>query len=92
LCPDSSQQFVHAERFGNVVVGAGIQSLNFGAFLPAHRQDNDWDRGVLPNLPAETYAVKVGHGEIGYDHLWGPILHEFQRHLSVIRHSDVIAL
>src|SRR5579884_2674759 len=38
-----SKQFIHVERFGDVVVRAGVESFDLGAFLAAYRKDDDRD-------------------------------------------------
>ena len=39
------QQFIHAEWLGDIVVGSGIERLNFLLLLVANRQHDDWNLG-----------------------------------------------
>jgi hypothetical protein len=45
-CAHARHQFLHAEGFGDVVVGAGIQRCNFLAFAVAYRQQDHWARST----------------------------------------------
>src|SRR6185437_1462355 len=39
--PYTSEQFINSERFGDVIVGACVKSLNLCALLPFDREHND---------------------------------------------------
>ena len=63
--PHASQELIHAERLGYVVVGAGIERFHFYAILSAHRQNDDGNFRDLPDAAAQTDAVQIGHGQVG---------------------------
>jgi len=90
--PHTGKKFIHAERLGDVVVSTGVQRLDLLAFLVTHREDDDRYLRHGAHSAAQLHAVQVGHGEVGDDQVGRPVLHDFQRHLAVVGHADLIAL
>jgi hypothetical protein len=39
----ASEQLIHAERFGDIIIGPEIKGLNLAGLIPATRQNHDWD-------------------------------------------------
>ena len=65
---DAREQFVHAERLGDVIVGAQIERLHLAAFVGAARQHDDRNRrAVLAQVPDDLEAVDVGQAEIEHE-------------------------
>ena len=60
------QQFVHPERLGHVVVGAGVQRFDLDIFFAAQGEEDD---GVveLTRGRRELEAGKGWHREVGHD-------------------------
>ena len=54
------EQFLGAERLGDVVVGAGIERPHLVVFRAARRQHDDRRAPALANLAADVDAVDVG--------------------------------
>ncbi len=61
---DPRQQLVGAERFGQVVIGAGVQSGDPVDLGGAGGQHDDRDRALPPQLPQELEAVESRHHDI----------------------------
>jgi hypothetical protein len=57
-------EFAQAERFGDVVVGAQLQTQDTIELLAARRQHDDRCLGLLAQLAAHVSAVHVGQAEI----------------------------
>jgi hypothetical protein len=61
---DARQQFLHAERLGHVIVGAGIQGADLVLFHIADRQDDDGQIPAGANRTAGFQAAHAGHRQI----------------------------
>jgi hypothetical protein len=57
-------QFLHAERLGHVVVGAGIERGDFLAFVGAHGQHDHRHLRPLAQARQHLMAVEVGQAEV----------------------------
>src|SRR5258705_4356215 len=83
---------IHAERLGNIVVGAEIERLDLAYFVATARQH---DYGSVfascTDRSQEIVAVDIGKAEIEDDEI-GRLSEEFERRLAVRRLEDVIAL
>jgi hypothetical protein len=66
---DPGQQFVHPERLGQVVVGAGIEGGDLVVLPPARRDDDDRHAAPAPHFPGHIDAIAVGQPEVKQDHL-----------------------
>ena len=71
LGPRAGRELEHAERLGDVVVGAGIEEVDFLMLGVSRRQHDDRHRGPLANLAAHVHAGHVGQTEIEHDEV-GP--------------------
>ncbi len=92
LRPDPRQQFIHAERFGDVVVGARVESFHLRAILSAHREHDDRHLRRFPQLPAQIHTIHIRHRQVRHHHVRRPIFHQLQRHLPVVGYADVVPL
>ena len=62
---NTRQQLIDAERFGDVVVGAGVQPHDDVGFLLARGEHDDRSaRRARTELPAEVDTVGVGEAEV----------------------------
>src|SRR5262249_9118518 len=90
--PHAREQLVHAERLGDVVVGAEIERRDLAGLVPAARQDRDRHALVARAQGAqEVEALHVGQPEIENDQI-RLLLQELQRGLAVRRFQHLIAL
>src|SRR5262245_29128294 len=64
---DPSQELVHAERFGEVVIGARVERTHLVRFHTARRKDDDWDPRPLGQAPGDLDAVAVGQAQVDED-------------------------
>ena len=71
--PYSRQQFIHAERLGDVVVGAGIERLDFRFLLTTHREHDDRDGRAFADRAAKLHARHARHGEVGDNEVGQPV-------------------
>ena len=89
---DARQEFLHAERLGDVIVGARIQRLNLSPLLTAHREHDDGNLRLRPQMAAQFQAVHVGHGQVGDDHIRRPVFHDLERRFAVVGNADVVSV
>src|SRR4051812_6744539 len=61
---DPGQKFRSAERLGDEVVGAGIQSFNLVGLGVMNRQHDDGDVWIRANFPASSQAAHPRHIDI----------------------------
>ena len=64
---DTGDQFVSAERLGDVVVRAELERRDLVGFSTARRQDNDWHSRRHPDAPADFRALDIRQPEIQHD-------------------------
>jgi len=68
LGPHARQQFLGAERLGDVVVGAGIQAADDVALgIGTGQHDDGHPAALLAQLGAEVAAVAIGQADIQQD-------------------------
>ena len=66
--PHAREQLVHAERLGDVIVGAEIERLDLAGLVAAARQDDDRDALVArSDRPQQLEPVDIGQAEIEND-------------------------
>jgi hypothetical protein len=65
--PDAGQEFLDAERFGDVVIGAGVEGVDLLPAVQAAGQDDDRYRGPGAQLADDLDAVEVGQAEVEHD-------------------------
>ena len=65
--PDAGQEFVDAERFGDVVVGAGVERVDLVAAVRPAGQHDDRDGCPGAQLADDLDAVDVGQAEVEHD-------------------------
>jgi hypothetical protein len=61
----SSQEFAQVERFGKVVVGAGVQESNHGFFFIAHRHyENRRTLAVSPHAAEQLHSAHLRQHQV----------------------------
>ena len=86
------EQLFHAERLGDVIVGAEIERLDLGNFVAAARQHHDRNiLAPLTNLAEQLEPLHVGKAEIENDEV-GLVSHQIESGLRVGRVDGLIAL
>src|SRR6185295_3428864 len=64
---DAGEQFVDAERFGDVVVGAGVERGDLVGAAGAAGQHDDGDGGPAAEAADDLGALHVGQAEVEDD-------------------------
>ena len=86
------EQLVHAERLGDVVVGAEIERLHLAGFVTATREHDDGNALVAgANGLQQIEPLRVGQAEIENDQV-GRLVEQIERRLAVRRLDDLITL
>src|SRR5712692_10981223 len=83
--PRAGDQLRHAERFRNVVVGACVQEPNLFALFLANGQDEDRNRGLLPDPSHELEPAHLGHGQVADHQIEGFLFEQIERGNAVLR-------
>src|SRR5438445_7624784 len=90
---DARHQFVHAERLGDIVVGAEFQSLDDAGLVGAAGEDDDGNvEPVVTPFAQELMTAHAGQAEIEQHQVRLFLFHQLDRHLGVRRLADRIAL
>ena len=89
--PQTGHQLVHAERLGDVVVGARVKGCDLLSLRDPRGQDDDRHGRPSPKASDHVDAVDVGESEIEYDRVGMAASGERQRLGSGRRQLDVIA-
>ncbi|RMS17587.1 hypothetical protein ALP75_205531 [Pseudomonas syringae pv. actinidiae] len=63
-CPDPGQKFLNAERLGHVIVGPGVQRLDFLHLAGAHREHQYRHGGPLAKLAQHLLTVHVRQPQV----------------------------
>ena len=88
---DSRQQFLNAERLGDVIIRAGVQDLYFVALGIADRQYNDGHVGSFADSAAGFEASNTRHVEIEQDQIRMIRAQDFERLLAGFRFDNGVA-
>ena len=80
--PQPGQQLVHAERLGQVVVGAGVERLDLVVLVLADRQDDDGHRAPAPQAAHHLDAVDAGQADVEHHHVGMALGRQAQRLLA----------
>ena len=67
--PEAGEQLVHAERLGDVVVGAGVEGVDLVDAVGATGQHQDRHVGPAPESGDHLGAVHVREAEVEDDHV-----------------------
>jgi hypothetical protein len=87
---DARHELVHAEGLGHVVIGSGVQSLDFVVgFLP-RRQNDHRNRGRLANTAKHFHSLHVGQAEVKHDDVRWAFRHDLQGRAPVSGRLDVV--
>ncbi len=62
--PNTGEQFVHAERLGEVVVGAKIERRHLVEFSPTNREHNDRSVPEAAHAPDDVDAVDIRQAKV----------------------------
>ena len=88
----AGEQFIHPERFRQIVVGAEIERLHLARLIAAARQHHDRDAVVAAANHAQQFmALDVGQAEIENDER-RILRQQFERDLAVGGFQDLVAL
>ena len=88
---DSGIQFIHAERFHNIIVSADHQAIDPVLFLHPCREEENGTAHVIPDPSAHLIAVHTRHIDIQKDHV-RLYLHFIQGFLPVCCSINLISL
>ena len=69
--PQSGEQFVDAERLGDIIVRATIQRFDLHVLRVARRQHDDGGLAPFPDVADQVQAVAVGKAKIEHDDVVG---------------------
>ena len=90
--PHARQEFLHAERLGDVVVCAEIQRFDLGGLVAAAREhDNGHVFALSPDFAQEIEPLHVRQPEIEDDEI-GRLCHQLERRLGIWRVDGLVAL
>ena len=90
--PHARKQFIHAERLGDVIVGAEVERLDLADLVAAARQHHDRDALVArADHPQQFEALHIGQSKIENDQI-GILRQQLERGLAVRRLQDFVAL
>ena len=90
--PHAREQLIHAERLGDVIVGAEIERLDLADLVAAAGQHHDRNRLVArSHHPQQFEALHIGQSEIENDQI-GFLRQQLERRLAVRRLQDFVAL
>ena len=94
--PHAQCEFARAERLGQVIVGAGLQTRDPVVLLAECGQQDHRDRVVaaLPQAAAQCQAVRAGHHHVEHRDVDALRAEEPQRFGAVVRdrHLEAVAL
>ena len=83
-CLHPSQEYSHAERFGQIVISTKLESPNDIVFVDERRQHQDRSWTELPHPTADFEAINVGKEQVKDDEV-GPTLFEGDQSRCSIR-------
>src|SRR5215472_1990946 len=85
-------EFIHAERFRDVIVGAKIKGLHLARLIAAARKHNYWDSLVAASYHSEQFVpLYIWKPEIKNDHV-GRFSKQFESVFAVSCLYDLIAM
>src|SRR5258707_2067434 len=88
----AGEQLIHPEWFGEVIVGAEIERLDFSSLIAAARQHNDRHAVVAPADHAEQFmALDIRKAEIENNQS-GLLGQQFERDLAVRGFQNLVTL
>ena len=91
--PDPRGQLAEVERFDQVVVGPGVEAIQFVVGRAQRREHQDRHAGMDPaDLPAELEPVHAGQHDIRDDQLERLRPEEAQAHGPVVGHRHPVAV
>src|SRR5215470_8142302 len=89
-CTYSRKQLIRAERFCDVVIGAGIESRDLDRFFTLDRKHDDRNPRLAPNFTAKLNAIHSWHSQICNDQVRRPILHFEKSFLAVAGSANTV--
>ena len=88
--PDPGEELVHAERLGDVVVGAGVEGLDLVVGVVPGGEDDHRDLGHVAKPPEHLDAVEVRQAEVEDDDVGGAFGEDLQRGAAVRGGLDLV--
>jgi hypothetical protein len=92
---DLYQQFFVSKRQIDVVIGAGVKSLDTRIVCFAKATDEHYRNGGRPRIlfdaPAQLEAVHAWHDHIAKDHVWSKRMDQIATFRAVTRRRDLVA-
>src|SRR4051794_5238295 len=86
----ASEQFIHSERFGEVIVGAEIERLDLSRLIATARQHHYRHAVVAPADHAQQFmTLDIGKAEIENDEC-GLLSQQFETELAVGGFQDLV--
>ncbi len=89
---DAGEKFLDAEGLGDVVVGAGVEGLDFALLVLSNGEDDDRSLMAAADGAADFDAAHVGHHEVGHDEVGNPVVKDAQALFGVVGGAHVEAL
>src|SRR5579875_3446059 len=88
---DAGVQLLKPERFGEIVVGPGLQGAHFVSLFAHYREDDNRNVRPGPNLFNCREPAELGHGQIHQDDVRAPALDQAHPFEAIGGHLDLIA-
>ena len=85
------EELVHPERFGDVVVGTGVERRHLVGLGVTHGEHDDRDRAPPAQPADDIHTVDTGKPEVEHDDIGMVTRREVERVLAVGREVDVVA-
>jgi hypothetical protein len=92
MSADTGEEFLNAEGFGDVVVGARIEGFYFGVLLIANGEDEDGGVGFAADGAAEVDTGYARHHEVSDDEVGVPLLEKAEGFFGIVGGAHVVAL
>ena len=90
--PDPAAELAHAERLGDVVVGAELEAEDLVDLLGLGGEHDDRHGAARAQAPADLEAVELGHHHVEHDEVEGLLAEARERLAAVGRLHDLVAV
>ena len=90
--PNAGEEFVEAERLGEVIIGAGIESFNFVSLRIANRDDDDGNIPARAHGAAGFNSPHAGHIQIENHDIDRLLAQNIESLFAILRFEDTSAL
>src|SRR4029077_3808005 len=85
----SRQQFIHAERFGDIIVRASVERFDLGTLLTSDGKNDDGNFGFRPYFSRELDTAHIRHRKVGNDQLRRPVIDYIESSHGVVGNTDL---